>query len=90
MSRGARCSWVGCRPCALEGGAGGGARRPLWFEHGGGHLRGVGLHVGGGCSRGRWAFAWEVGIRVGGGRSHGVGVHLGGGIRMEGGWWAFA
>ena len=62
------CLWVGHRPCALEGGAGGGARHPLWFERGGGHLCGVGIRMGDGCSRGMWAFTWEVGICVGGGR----------------------
>ena len=45
MSRGARCLGVRRRPRALEGGAGGGTHRPLWFEHGGGRSRGVGVRM---------------------------------------------
>ena len=47
--RGARHSWVGRRPHALEGDAGGGACRPLWFDRGGGRSRGVGVWVGHRC-----------------------------------------
>ena len=45
---------VGCCPCALEGGAGGGARCPFWswFKQGGGHLHRLYVFTWCGCSCG--------------------------------------